>query len=69
MTWLGSKDVNLLLVLSEIIEVVKDLSSELSLHTHVPGSKPSPGNEIFFVRSSVAALVLEEKIRAITALS
>ncbi|WP_085654335.1 MULTISPECIES: hypothetical protein [unclassified Pseudomonas] len=65
-TWIGSESVNVLQVVIELIDLVQELSSELAVHTHIPGPAPSPASAMGFTNDASKASQLSAMLRNIT---
>ena len=63
-TWLGSEDVNVLVVLCDLIELVQQMNVQLAGHTH--GPTPAPSNASTFTSNAAGALALSTKMKPIT---
>ena len=66
-TWLGSKDVNVLQILCDLLDLVQAMNTQLASHTHVPGPAPSPTDTTGFTAKAAQALALAEQLKPITA--
>ncbi|UNM18585.1 hypothetical protein K0P33_24105 [Pseudomonas sp. ArH3a] len=66
-TWLGSESVNVLQVLCDLLDLVQQMNTQLSVHTHVPGPTPSPADASQFTTKAAAAKALAAKLKPITA--
>ncbi len=64
-TWLGSEGVNVLQVLCDLLDLVKEMNIQLAGHTH--GPTPPPGNAAVFTVNSEVAMKLSGKLAIITA--
>ena len=62
-TWLGSKDVNILHVLFDLLELVGQMNVQLASHTH--GPTPVPANAAEFSADAIKADILNQKVKAI----
>lgn len=65
-TWLGSEEVNVLQILCDLIDLVQQMNSQLAVHTHVPGPKPSQTDTTAFTEKTVQATELVTKLKLIT---
>ncbi|MGR2706606.1 hypothetical protein [Pseudomonas sp. AU10] len=63
-TWLGSEEVNVLLVLCDLLDLVQHMNAQLSIHTHA--STPAPGNAEEFLENVSVAAKLYTKLKQIT---
>ncbi|WP_231421433.1 hypothetical protein [Pseudomonas sp. Leaf59] len=64
LTWLGSEDVNVLQLLCDLFDLVKNMNTQLASHTHAPISAPQ--NSGVFVSNAAIAALLEKKLKFIT---
>ncbi|WP_455826681.1 phage baseplate assembly protein V [Pseudomonas graminis] len=65
-SWVGSVEVNSLRVLCELIDLVSEMNRLLSVHTHSPGSSPSPLDASSFQKMSADATLLSIGLKHIT---
>lgn len=63
--WLGSEGVNVLRVLSDLIDLVQQMNTQLAVHTHVPGPAPAPADAAAFMANSIAAKTLNSSLKPI----
>jgi hypothetical protein len=63
-TWLGSEEVNVLGVLCDLIDLVREMNVQLSSHAH--GPTPPPSNSEAFTQAGVSALLLSTNLKLIT---
>lgn len=63
-TWLGSDTVNVLQILSSVIELVQQMSVQLAVHTH--GVTPVPANAYEFETNVATADLLAHELTLIT---
>lgn len=63
-TWLGSEEINMLHLLSELLNLVQQMNIQLASHTH--GPSPVPGNAAAFTANVNYAISLSEKLTLIT---
>lgn len=63
-TWLGSESVNVLQVLCDLIDLVTQMNTEISGHTH--GSSPVPTNTANFATNAGTGLQLNGQLKPIT---
>jgi hypothetical protein len=66
-TWLGSEKVNVLQVLSDLLDLVENMNIQLSTHTHNPGSQPSGADISALQKKAVIAAQLGTQLKAIKA--
>lgn len=64
-TWLGSDTVNMLHILSDVIELVQQMNAQLAIHKH--GATPVPANALEFETNIVTANLLSHELDLITA--
>lgn len=62
--WIGSESVNLFQVICELLEIVQQMNSQLSTHTH--GPTPPPGNASAFIGYGAKASTLSMTLKPIT---
>lgn len=62
-TWLGSAEVNVLRVLSDLLVLVEEMNTQLAGHTH--GPTPPPYNAVDFERNVIRTELLNTKIKNI----
>ncbi|NHN70603.1 hypothetical protein G7W60_22440 [Pseudomonas fluorescens] len=62
-TWLGSESVNVLQVLCDLLDLVQQMNSQISTHTHA--SSPPPNNAASFISSATAASKLSTQLTSI----
>lgn len=62
--WLGSKDINIINVLYELIEIVRLMNTNIASHGH--GVGPLPSNANLFVESELVSAVLAREIKSFT---
>lgn len=60
----GSESVNIFRVVCDLIDLVKEMNTQLASHTH--GPSPVPGNAIAFTEGAAKAMLLGELIKPIT---
>lgn len=65
-TWIGSESVNVLQVITDLIDLVQQLSNQLAARTHVPGLAPSTASALKFTNDANMAAQLSEKLKNIT---
>ena len=63
-TWVGSDGTNVLQVLCDLLEIVKEMNLQLESHAH--GPSPIPDNAAVFNKAASAALLLVDKLKPIT---
>lgn len=63
-TWIGSDGLNVLQVVCELINLVKDMNNQLAKHTH--GAAPVPNNSEVFESNAALAMLLKESLKSIT---
>jgi hypothetical protein len=63
-TWLGSEGVNVLHVLSDLLDLVQQMNSQIAVHTH--GATQPPSNAGYFAADAVRAALLSEKVELIS---
>ncbi len=66
-TWLGSEQVNVLQVLCDLLDLVKDMNTQLAIHTHLAGLQPSPADASALTKKAVIAAQLSALVKAIKA--
>ncbi|WP_242195986.1 MULTISPECIES: hypothetical protein [unclassified Pseudomonas] len=64
-TWLGSEEINLLEVLSDLMELVRRMNIQLAAHTHQPAQTPSPSDVTTFMARSIEVSILNDKVKEI----
>ena len=64
-TWLGSDEVNVLDLLSDLMDIVRRMNVQLATHTHQPALSPSPSDVITFTARSTEVAALNEKLNSI----
>nr|WP_288912125.1 hypothetical protein [uncultured Pseudomonas sp.] len=64
-TWLGSGEINVLLLLCNLLDLVQEMNSQLATHVHGPTSPPSTA--AVFASYALQAGALNTKLRPITA--
>ena len=62
--WIGSESVNLFQVFCELLEIVQQMNSQISTHTH--GPTPPPGNASAFIGYGAKASTLLTTMKPIT---
>lgn len=62
--WLGSEKVNLFQVVSEVLEILKQMNAQIAAHTH--GNTPVTSNEEYFINAAKKAALMEVEMIAIT---
>ena len=62
--WIGSESVNLFQVICELLEIVQQMNSQISMHTH--GPTPPPGNASAFTGYGAKASTLLKTMKPIT---
>jgi hypothetical protein len=65
-TWLGSEAVNVLQVLCDLLDLVQQMNTQLSLHTHASGPVSYPTNSASFTSNAAQALAARAMLKAIT---
>lgn len=65
-SWIGSEGVNLFQVVCDVIDLVEQMNSQLSAHTHLSGPAPSPNDVAAFTEKAVKAKSISEKLKVIT---
>jgi hypothetical protein len=63
-TWVGSESVNVLQVLSDVIDLLEQIDTQLAGHKH--GPTPPPDNVGEFTGNAASPLLLGEKLKPIT---
>lgn len=63
-TWLGSKELNVLQVLCDLLDLVEQMNTTIAVHKH--GLTPPPDNAGDFVGHSVSARQMSVQLKAIT---
>ena len=66
-TWLGSENVNVLQVLCDLLDLVKEMNTQLAMHTHVSGPQPSPADVSALTEQAATAARLSLLVKAIKA--
>lgn len=56
-TWLGSEKVNVLLVLCDLLNIVKEMNLQLSAHKHSPTLPPDNADAFSVLQVSTSKLV------------
>lgn len=64
--WIGSESVNLFQVVCDLLDLVKEMNTQLAEHTHLPGSTPGPTDAALFVLNSSSAQDLRGVLKGIT---
>lgn len=64
-TWLGSEEVNVLQVLCDLLDLVKEINTQLATHTHSPGPTPSTADASVFMEKAVVATRLSALLKSI----
>lgn len=62
-TWLGSESVNVLQILCDLLDLVQQMNSQISIHTHA--SSPPPNNAASFASAGTAASKLNAELSSI----
>ena len=62
--WIGSKEVNLFKVVCEVLDLLREMNSQLAVHTH--GATPQPANSDSFSAAAITASKLGAKLNPIT---
>ncbi|MDF3188396.1 hypothetical protein [Pseudomonas paracarnis] len=62
-TWLGSEETNVLQVLCDLLDLVQQMNTQLTRHTH--GPTPTPSNSAEFVSGGQRAATLNFRLRSI----
>ena len=65
-SWIGSEDVNLFKVVSDILDLIQQMNAQLAAHTHLPGPSPSSGDISLFNERSTLAGKLAVTLKGIT---
>ena len=65
-TWLGSESVNVLQVLSDLLDLVQQMNTQLAAHTHFSGPIPSTSDVASLINYAKQAEKLATKLSAIT---
>lgn len=60
-TWLGSDGVNVIQVLFDLLDLVKQMNDQLAVHTH--GPTPVPNSSAAFTMSAEASALLSRKLQ------
>lgn len=63
-TWIGSEGLNVLQVLSDLLDLVQQMNVQLASHVH--GTSPVPSTAPLFASNSVLAELLSDKLKKIT---
>lgn len=64
--WIGSEDVNLFQVVCDTLDLLHEMNSQLSAHTHAQGPTPNPVDSAALISHSQTAAALANKLRATT---
>lgn len=56
--WIGSSGVNLFQVVCDMLDLLRQMNTQLAAHTHVPGPMPSPTDAAAFTAKAAQALAL-----------
>ncbi|PBP33064.1 hypothetical protein CCL14_25740 [Pseudomonas syringae] len=62
--WVGSGGVNIFQVVCDLLDLVQDMNTQLSAHTH--GPTPVPGNAAAFTADATKAALLSAKLKPVT---
>lgn len=65
-SWIGSAERNSLRIMCDLIDLISEMNTLLSLHTHVPGSIPSPSHSSGFQSMAANATLLSVELKHIT---
>ncbi|MGA9703928.1 hypothetical protein [Pseudomonas sp.] len=65
-SWIGSAERNSLRIICDLIDLISEMNTLLSVHTHVPGPNPSPSDSNGFQQMSVDATLLSKELKHIT---
>jgi hypothetical protein len=64
--WIGSEAVNLFQVVCDLLDLVQQMNAQLAIHTHVPGSIPSPADSQSLTEKAAIAQGLSGTLKSIT---
>jgi hypothetical protein len=64
--WIGSDTVNLFQLVCDVLDMLALMNTRLAVHTHVPGSVPSPGDVQKFEEFSGSSLILKKNLQGVT---
>lgn len=65
-SWIGSEAVNLFQVVGEVLDLIQQMNAQLAVHTHLPGSIPSPADARVFTEKAAIALARSNTLKSIT---
>lgn len=63
-TWLGSKDINVLKILCDLLDLVAQMNVQLAAHTH--GPTPVPSNASAYSNNALQTIALSAALKPIT---
>lgn len=64
--WIGSQSTNLFKVVSDILDLLQEMNTQLAAHTHLPGQTPIPSDISAFTTRAVIASLISESVKSIT---
>lgn len=65
-SWIGSAEQISLRIICDLIDLISEMNTLLSVHTHVPGPAPSPSDSNGFQQMSINATLLSKELKHIT---
>ncbi|WP_455808548.1 hypothetical protein [Pseudomonas koreensis] len=65
-SWIGSEDLNLFKVVCDALDLLQEMNAQLSKHTHLPSSNPSPNDSLGFSEKAGRAALLSAALKTIT---
>ena len=65
-TWLGSEGVNVLQVLCDLLDLVKQMNTQLASHTHLPGPAPAAADASEFADKAIRVTTLLNALESVT---
>ncbi|UOK40119.1 hypothetical protein MJP36_09830 [Pseudomonas palleroniana] len=63
-TWLGSDELNVLNILSDLLVLIQEMNTQLAIHSH--GVTPVPTNAAVFIEKAIAIAKLNEALTSVT---
>jgi hypothetical protein len=64
--WIGSSGVNLFQIVCDMLELLQQMNTQLSVHTHLPGPAPNPADATANIRDAAQAALLLAKLSPVT---
>jgi hypothetical protein len=64
--WIGSETLNLFQVVCDILDLLKQMNSQLATHSHVPGPAPTPSDSAAFTNLATSAATVGQILKKIT---